>query len=216
MLLTNHTYGRPFANVFMQYSIANSIPCMIVFSVFHSSRSKKAAANTFINELRQSRQRKYVTIRTCEVNTPHFHELIGSNCHGIIAGFNQILQSMTINRFASLINIHPSVLPNYRGPTPSYWCLKNRERHSGFTFHKVTETIDDGPILHQQSVEIGHCKSSDEIDSIISSLAIRVLVNYLDHLTQGAPFDHRRLDSSEVYDNSIGYLSFPPSTDQIL
>src|SRR5579862_4960577 len=49
----------------------------------------------------------------------------------------------------SAINIHPSLLPKYRGPTPIQTTLLNGDKQSGITFIKMDEQMDHGPILHQ-------------------------------------------------------------------
>ncbi len=52
------------------------------------------------------------------------------------------------------INVHPSLLPKYRGPNPYFWVLKNREKTTGVTFHLMDEGLDTGAILAQEEVEI--------------------------------------------------------------
>ena len=47
-------------------------------------------------------------------------------------------------------NIHPSLLPAYRGPTPLFWQLRDGVTRTGVTLHQVTEQLDAGPIVAQQ------------------------------------------------------------------
>ena len=47
------------------------------------------------------------------------------------------------------VNIHPSMLPKYRGPTPTFWALYHDESETGVTIHGMTADIDHGPILAQ-------------------------------------------------------------------
>ena len=53
---------------------------------------------------------------------------------------------------AGCINIHPSILPNYKGSDPIFWQLRNGESNTGVTLHKVTSEIDSGPILKTRNV----------------------------------------------------------------
>jgi len=62
------------------------------------------------------------------------------------------------------INIHPSLLPKYRGPSPTYWVLKNRDKTTGLTCHYIDEGVDTGDII-SQSITI--VQPDDTIDSII-------------------------------------------------
>ena len=53
-----------------------------------------------------------------------------------------------------MINVHPSLLPKYRGPNPYAQVLFNNEKYTGVTFHFVTEDFDKGPILMQKKIKI--------------------------------------------------------------
>lgn len=62
------------------------------------------------------------------------------------------------------INIHPSLLPKYRGPSPTYWVLKNRENKTGLTCHYIDAGVDTGDVIAQKEVAIDQ---NDTVDSII-------------------------------------------------
>jgi methionyl-tRNA formyltransferase len=47
------------------------------------------------------------------------------------------------------LNLHPSLLPRYRGPAPLFWQFRMGEHHGGVTLHYMTDTADGGPILAQ-------------------------------------------------------------------
>jgi methionyl-tRNA formyltransferase len=52
------------------------------------------------------------------------------------------------------INIHPSLLPFYRGPVPSAWAILNNEKFTGVTIHKMDKGIDAGDIIFQKKIKI--------------------------------------------------------------
>ena len=52
------------------------------------------------------------------------------------------------------INVHPSLLPKYRGPNPYFWVIKNQEESTGVSFHLVDSGYDTGAILAQEEVKI--------------------------------------------------------------
>ncbi|SHH38455.1 methionyl-tRNA formyltransferase [Desulfosporosinus lacus] len=58
-----------------------------------------------------------------------------------------------------ILNVHGSLLPDYRGCMPSFWYLFNEEEYGGATVHYMSEKIDDGDIVAQDKVYIGNCKS---------------------------------------------------------
>ena len=63
-----------------------------------------------------------------------------------------------------VINVHASLLPKYRGPSPTYWLLKNKEKITGITTHFMDQGIDTGPIIYQIDVPV---EIGDNIGSVI-------------------------------------------------
>ena len=62
-------------------------------------------------------------------------------------GCLQIFGSDLLALFAQAINFHNGLLPHYRGLNATPWSLYNRERQTGYSFHRMTASIDEGPIL---------------------------------------------------------------------
>jgi len=54
------------------------------------------------------------------------------------------------------INLHTALLPKYRGLMPTFWVMKNNEKHTGVSVFVVDEGIDSGPIIVQEKLEIGN------------------------------------------------------------
>ena len=72
-----------------------------------------------------------------------------------LAGFMKILSSSFINNFGhKIINIHPSLLPKYKGLDTHKRVLKNNEKYSGCTVHFVTPKLDSGKIVLQKKIRI--------------------------------------------------------------
>ena len=145
-----------------------------------------------------------------DVNAPDFLALIGPGDHGIVTGFNQIFSQRAIDRFGSLANIHASVLPFYRGPTPTYWCIANGERATGYTLHEMTAKIDAGPILYQEVFPIDGIREPAALSRRIAAAAAATFVRYLDHLRTGSQWEIRVVDAGGVYATPVNYRSFPP------
>ncbi len=69
--------------------------------------------------------------------------------------FSQILLPPTIELAPrGAINIHPSLLPRYRGPEPAFWMRYHGETLGGVTFHQVDARIDHGPVIAQYPLSI--------------------------------------------------------------
>lgn len=144
-----------------------------------------------------------------DVNEKSFINGLSLGSHAICSGFNQIFSAGLINHFASFVNFHPSILPLYRGPVPSYWCLKNGEKYSGFTIHEVTKEIDKGPVLFQEAIEIGDLADPGLLDQKIAQQALPVFRDYLRSVVECSYFEKKELLAEDYYDNLEHYKSFP-------
>ena len=72
-----------------------------------------------------------------------------------LAGFMQILSKYLIKNFnGKILNIHPSLLPKYKGLNTHKRALINKDKYSGCTVHYVTEKLDSGKIIIQKKVKI--------------------------------------------------------------
>ena len=72
-----------------------------------------------------------------------------------LAGFMKVLSSDFINLFGyKIVNIHPSLLPKYKGLNTHKRVLKNNEKYSGCSVHYVTSKLDSGKIILQKKVLI--------------------------------------------------------------
>ena len=72
-----------------------------------------------------------------------------------LAGFMRILSKNFIQNFkGQILNIHPSLLPKYKGLNTHDRAIKNKDRYSGCTVHFVTAKLDSGKIIIQKKVKI--------------------------------------------------------------
>ena len=72
-----------------------------------------------------------------------------------LAGFMKILSKSFIQKFnGKILNIHPSLLPKYKGLNAHTRALKNKDKYSGCTVHLVNSKLDSGKIILQRKVKI--------------------------------------------------------------
>ena len=72
-----------------------------------------------------------------------------------LAGFMKILSKTFINNFnGKILNIHPSLLPKFKGLNTHERAIKNKEKYSGCTVHFVNSKLDSGKIILQDKVRI--------------------------------------------------------------
>ena len=72
-----------------------------------------------------------------------------------LAGFMKILSKNFIKNFnGKIINIHPSLLPKYKGLNTHHSAIANKDKFAGCTVHYVTEKLDSGKIIMQKKIKV--------------------------------------------------------------
>jgi len=87
----------------------------------------------------------------------------------VVFNFDQILRPAIIDVAASgVINVHPSLLPSFRGPCPVFWALAQGRPESGVSLHAITNAdIDAGPIFRHERRAMDRRESVAEITSAL-------------------------------------------------
>ena len=81
-----------------------------------------------------------------------------------LAGFMKILSSNLIKKFkGKIINIHPSLLPKYKGLNTHQRAINDKEKYSGCTVHYVNSKLDSGKIILQKKVRIFNSDTSSKL-----------------------------------------------------
>jgi len=87
-----------------------------------------------------------------------------------LAGFMKILPKKFIKKFSGkIVNIHPSLLPKYKGLNTHQKALKNNDKYSGCTVHYVTDKVDSGKIILQKKVKI---KRKDSLNTLTKKVLL--------------------------------------------
>lgn len=123
----------------------------------------------------------------------------------VVASFSWILKHPLIGvPRLGCINVHPSLLPLYRGPEPNYWVLANFEQKTGVTIHYIDEGIDSGDIILQRELRIRPNETLTTLTERSIRRAAELLREAIPLLLGGqAPRIHQ--DHS-----TANYYSFPP------
>ena len=88
-----------------------------------------------------------------------------------LAGFMKILSSDFIRKFKNpILNIHPSLLPKYKGLNTHRRVIKNKDKYSGATVHLVTPKLDSGKIILQKKVRI----SKEDTEKILAEKVLNI------------------------------------------
>lgn len=105
---------------------------------------------------------------------------------GLVFAFGQLLPAelLTIPRLG-FINIHPSLLPRYRGAAPVQWTLINGDPIAGVSIVKVTPRLDDGDIILQESTEVDIHENAVELGQRLALMGGKLAVQALGQLEAG-------------------------------
>lgn len=108
----------------------------------------------------------------------------------LVACFNQIIprRLLDLPGFGAL-NIHPSLLPEYRGPEPLFWIFHDGLEHAGVTIHLMNERADEGDIVAQTPVKVPDGATYAEAEHLCSEKGADLLTGVLDSL-QNNRFGH--------------------------
>ena len=167
--------------------------CNIV-GVFRFDKVKYKPIDRFIldlfnpsKEFNYIKSHKLYEIDARSANSAEFKkEILRLNADIILVGsWGEKLKSPIIKlpKIAS-INVHPALLPKYRGPNPYLQAIKHLESQSGVTFHLMEETYDTGAIMLQKTVPIATTDTGKELrekTALAAREGIKELLNKLDN-----------------------------------
>ena len=105
------------------------------------------------------------------------------------------------------INLHPSLLPAYRGPYPLFWQLQRGEPHMGVTLHLVNDTIDGGDIILQREIHIKHGMRERAINTTFGEAGARLFVDAI------KLYKNARVQATPQAPTSATYMSTPKLED---
>jgi methionyl-tRNA formyltransferase len=125
-----------------------------------------------------------------KVKDPAFLQALGEIKPEIalVVAFGQLLPKVLLDLpRLGFINVHPSLLPRYRGAAPMQWTLINGDDRSGVTILKVTPRLDDGDMLLQRAVPIGPEETVEELHDRLAALGGELAVEAFGLIERGAP-----------------------------
>ena len=154
---------------------------------------------------------EYLSVSTLSDPTIN-HELLTINSEvAILADFGLIIPKEILNIFPmGIINIHPSLLPKYRGPTPVQTAILNGEKETGVSIMKLDEEVDHGPILGQEKEEILDTDTSETLYKRLfekgANLLLKSLPNYLNGNLKPVPQNHKLVTFTNHLTRQDGYV----------
>lgn len=142
----------------------------------------------------------------------------------ILASFGAFVSKKVINLFDNgIINIHPSLLPRWKGPSPIQYTLLNSDTQTGVTLIKLDNEIDHGPILSQRKYNLSGNETTKELLDILFSIGAEMVNKLIIKLENGekleeTPQDHSKETWSYKITKQDGFIDIsdlPSSKSQI-
>lgn len=137
----------------------------------------------------------------------------------ILVAFGQIVPASVIDLFAKgIINIHPSLLPRYRGPTPIETAILDGARKTGVSLMQLAPKLDAGPVYIQQSLKLSNKDTkqglADKLGQLGADLLIKELPRILNGYLQPKP-QRGRASYSRLLTKTDGRLTFRHSATRV-
>lgn len=106
----------------------------------------------------------------------------------VLAHFERLIKQPLLGiPLLGFINLHPSLLPDYRGMAPQHWPIINREHEAGITVHYVDETADTGNIIVQHRFPIDDTMYVSDLQRIWLNHYKTIMVEAIDAILAGKP-----------------------------
>ena len=144
----------------------------------------------------------------------------------VVASYGKILTSKELNMPKyGCINVHPSLLPKYRGPSPIQSAILNGDTISGISIIKIDEKVDHGPIIYQKGLELS---DKDNFDTLSKKMFLRaseilpkVITNFIQGKIKPVPQRHQRATYCSQLTRESGYFDInnsplPEQLDRIV
>ncbi len=122
----------------------------------------------------------------------------------IVVAYGKILpaQIFDMPRLRS-INVHPSLLPKYRGAAPIQWALINGEPQTGITIQYINEKLDSGDIILQKKIRLDDDMSAEDLLNIVMPSGSELLSEALDLIASGRANPVKQEEASATYCGKI-------------
>ncbi len=146
-------------------------------------------------------------LRAWRVNDEHSILDLGAlRLDGVVmASFDQIIGSRALSvPEHGWMNVHPSALPNRRGPEPVYWTIAEGDPVAGITLHRAVPKVDAGPIVAQRTVDVAGEDTSGSLTRRLCELGVAALGEAVGGLLAdlpGTPIDM----TGATYAPSVGH-----------
>lgn len=129
----------------------------------------------------------------------------------LVAGYGKILRRDLLDSVAGqVLNIHPSLLPAYRGPSPVVQTILDGVHETGVTVIEIDREVDHGPILAQESLPLRGDETASDLYEVLTQRGTRLFLDVIDEYLDGTldmlPQDHSEASFTTFVKKEDGLL----------
>jgi methionyl-tRNA formyltransferase len=119
---------------------------------------------------------------------------------GVVAAYGQLIPSalLAVPRFG-MINVHPSLLPKYRGAAPVHRAVIAGDTETGVTIMRVAPKLDSGAMFARRTHPIGAHETSEALEEALAVVGARLLVEVVDSLAEGTAHEEPQDEHLATY-----------------
>lgn len=125
---------------------------------------------------------------------------LGGDITGVLAVFGKMIPASTLDLFnPGIINIHPSLLPLYRGSSPVESAIINGDNATGVTIMQIAEGMDSGPIYGQNTLALSGKETRPDLYKTLAESGTKLLLDLLPNIIDGSSLPIAQDESKAVY-----------------
>tara|TARA_B100001287_G_scaffold275287_1_gene282534 strand:- start:2755 stop:3687 length:933 start_codon:yes stop_codon:yes gene_type:complete len=122
----------------------------------------------------------------------------------IVVAYGQIIPKEFLNLTKKgFINIHASILPNWRGAAPIQRAIMNLDEETGISIMKIVESLDKGPVSNIYKIKLNQNQNYQEISEKLSLIAAEKILDNIDEILEGKAKFLEQNDSKASYAKKI-------------
>lgn len=119
---------------------------------------------------------------------------------GVLVSYGKIIPESIIEAFPKgIINIHPSLLPIYRGPSPIESAILNGDKVTGISIMSLEKAMDAGPVYLQEHIELSGIETKNELYDQFSRQGAKLLIENLPRILDGSIKSTSQDESEATY-----------------
>ncbi len=139
---------------------------------------------------------------------------------GVLVAYGKIIPRVALNIFpGGIINLHPSLLPKYRGPSPIETAILNGDSEAGVSLMRLSEKMDEGPVYSQRRVRIPPGIDAGSFSNYLAEVGAELLEERLDAIIQGWLTPKPQIEAEATYSKLLkkedGNVDFGKPAEQL-